>query len=250
MKSDASRFENGDEVTLSTGQTVELPAYTRATMSAVIVPASRRRVAALLPPGLSPVRAGFGTAAVWLLSVEYHDIGRGALDPYDEFAVIIAATPDSGTGVPYVSPLARTEGYVWYMPVTTEPGRAFGDEVWGYPKVVADIDIEDDGRRRRTTVTVDGDRFITMSMARPPTVTRDETLTAYTETEGSLLRTRGDLSGEMGAWPYSRRFSYSLGDHPKAETLRELELGDRAFARFYADGDAVFGAGKPIIGRE
>lgn len=85
-----------------------------------------------------------------------------------------------------------------------------------------------------------------MAVEKPPTVTRAETITAYTEMDGSLLRTRGDLSGEMGAWPFSRRFSYSLGDHPKAETLRRLELGDRAFGRFYADGEVVFGAGEAV----
>ncbi|SFG49751.1 Acetoacetate decarboxylase (ADC) [Halopelagius inordinatus] len=246
MKRDAPPFENGDEVTLSTGQTVELPAYTRATMSGVVLPASRTRVADLLPPGLSPVRAGFGTGAVGFLSVEYHDIGRGALDPYDEFAVILAARPDSRTGVASLSVPTGIEGYVWYMPVTTEPARAFGDEIWGYPKVVAEVEITEEDGHRRTTVTADGERVVTMAVEKPPTVTREETITAYTEMDGSLLGTRGDLSGEMGAWPFSRRFAYSLGDHPKAETLRGLELGDRAFGRFYADGEVVFGAGNAV----
>lgn len=213
-------------------------------MTAVIVPADRVQVANLLPPGLSPIRAGRETAAVWLLSVEYHDIDDGALEPYNEFAITLGATYGDSSGVPYISPLFRNEGYVWWMPVTHEPARAFGDEIWGYPKVVADIDIEETNGRRRTTVTVDGEHFITITVERPRTISREDSITAYTVKDEKLLGIQGELSGEMGMWPYSSRFSYTLGDHPKAEQLQELNLGDRAFTRFYADGDITFGPGR------
>lgn len=241
--------DGGRKVTLSTGETIELPVSLDATMTAVVLPADRERVAALLPAGLSPTRAGRGTAPVGLLSVEYHDVGDGALEPYDEFAVIVGATPGAPSGIPYLSPLRRNDGYVWYMPVTREPARAFGAEIWGYPKVVADIDIEDSKGRRRTTVTIDGDRFLTMAVERPRTVAREDAITAYAVKDGTLLRVRGDLSGDVGIWPYTRRFSYALGDHPNAERLRELDLGDRAFARFYADGVITFGPGDPVDDR-
>lgn len=239
-------LEPGDAVTLSTGQRIELPVATEATMTAAIVPADREQAAALLPSALSPVRAGIGTAAVWLLSVEYHDIDDGSLAPYNEFAVVIAATPGPPAGVPFLSPLFRTEGYVWHMPVTTESARAFGEEIWGFPKVVADIEIEETDGRRRTTVTVDGDHLITTEVTKPPTVFRNDNLTAYAVKDGTLLRIQGDLAAEMGLWPYSRRFSYTLGDHSRAETLRDLSLGDRAFTRFYADGEVTFGPGEPV----
>lgn len=239
-------FEAGDAVTLSTGQTLELPVTTEATMTAAIVPADREQAARLLPSGLSPVRAGRGTAAIWLLSVEYHDIDHGALDPYNEFAVVITATHGPSEGIPYLSPLLRNEGYVWYMPVTTEPARAFGDEIWSFPKVVADVDIEETDGRRRTTVAVDGQHLITLEVERPPTFARDDTLTAYTVQDETLLSIPGELSCEMGMWPYSSGFSYTLGDHPKAEELRKLDLGERAFTRFYADGEVTFGPGEPL----
>lgn len=245
-RSSARPFETGNEVTLSTGQTVGLPATTEATMTAAIVPADRERVAALLPSGLSPLRSGRGTAAVWLLSVEYHDVDHGSLEPYDEFAVVFGATSGSPEGVPYLSPLLRTEGYVWYMPVTTESARAFGDEIWGYPKVVADVDIEETNGRRRTTVAVDGEHLVTLEVEQPPTLSRNDSLTAYAVKDRTLLRVPGQISGEMGMWPYSREFSYTLGDHPKAEQLRRLDLGDRAFTRFYADGEVTFGPGEPV----
>jgi hypothetical protein len=47
-------------------------------------------------------------------------------------------------------------------------------------------------------------------------------------------------------WPYTREFSYTLGDHPRAATLRDLDLGGRAFARFHSDARLRFRAGEPI----
>lgn len=237
---------DGDAVTLSTGQTLDLPVAMDSTITAVVLPADRRAAAGLLPDGLSPIRAGRGTAAVWLLSATHRNVGGGAVEQYDEFAVMVAATPGAPDGVPYASPVLRTETYVWWMPVTTEPARAFGDETWGYPKVVADIDVKERTARRRTTVTVDGDRLLTFGVEKPPTIQRSDTLTTYTVREGRLLRVRADVSGELGLWPYTTGFSLTLGEHPRAATLRDLDLGDRAFARYHGDGRLRFRAGEPV----
>jgi len=244
--SDPHALEPGDEVTLSTGETVGLPVALEATMVAVILPGDRAVVDELLPRGLSPTRAGRGTAPVWLLSVEYHDVGGGAIEPYNEFAVVLGATTGGPSGVPYVSPVLSTEGYVWYMPVTHEPARAFGDEIWGYPKVVGDVHVEASGGRRRTRVTVDDQRVLTTDIAVPRTVSRTDSLTSYAVKDGRLLQIRADLDAEMGLWPYSDRFSVSLGEHPRADTLRALGLGDRAFTRLYADGELTFYPGEPV----
>ncbi|GGJ11327.1 hypothetical protein GCM10008995_21500 [Halobellus salinus] len=239
---------DGDAVTLSTGQTLEPPVSMDSSITAVVLPADRRAAAELLPDGLSPIRAGRATAAVWLLSATHRNVGGGALDDYHEFAVMVSATPGAPDGVPYVSPALRTETYVWSMPVTTEPARAFGEEIWGYPKVVADISIEEGPGRRRTTVTVDGDRLLTVAIRKPPTVSRSDTLTTYAVRDGQLLRVRADVTGKLGVWPYTTGLSYSLGEHPRAATLRDLDLGDRAFARFHSDARLRFRAGQPIDG--
>ncbi len=249
MSQGATRLpSDGDEVTLSTGQTLDLPVSMDSTITSVALPADRRAAADLLPDGLSPIRASRGTAAVWLLSASHRNVGDGALDDYDEFAVMVGATHGAPDGVPYVSPALRTETYVWFMPVTTKPARAFGDEIWGYPKVVAEIDVEETPGRRRTTVTVDGDRLLTFAVEKPPTVSRSDTLTTYTVRDGRLLRVRADVTGDLGVWPYTTNFSYTPGEHPRAATLRGLDLGDRAFARFHTDARVRFRAGEPLDG--
>lgn len=239
--------ESEGEVTLSTGETVELPLVTEATMTGAMFAAPRDRVAEMLPDGLTPIRATRSSAAVTFLCVDYSRIGRrGEIVPYNEFGVIFPAVHE-GTTTPYLSLLdAGTGGYVWYLPVTSEPAKALGVEIWGYPKVVSDITHEDDGSKRRTTVTVDGSHLMTLTVKKPPTFGQESEAAAYTTKDGTLLCEQTELRGEVGMWPYSKRVSYTFGDHPRAEALADLGLGDRALARFAADVEFVIHEGEPV----
>lgn len=236
-----------DHVTLSTGQTVALPLTTEAAMTAVVFSAALDPVRALLPSGLSPVRVGLRTAAVTFLSVEYHSVGRGSLEPYNEFGVLIPATRPSSRSVPVLSRLpGGVGGYVQSLPVTTEPARALGDEIWGYPKVVGEIDVTEVGQRRRTSVTIDGDEFITVETDRSPRFghTISATTESYTVRDGTVLREPLSFTGEMGVRPPSTRASYTLGE--RAEKLRDLDIGERALVRWYGTGTFVIHSGTPI----
>jgi hypothetical protein len=236
-------------ISLSTGQTVDIPLYTEATMTGVVFSVSLDSVRTFLPSCLSPVRVGPQTATVMFLCTEYHSVNRGMFEPYDEFGVLIPATRRSTVSVPFLSRFpGGVGGYVWYLPVTTEPSRALGDEVWGYPKVVGDIDITDIGSRRRTTVTIDGDHFITVEIKRPPTVDLGVTVPteSYTERNGTVIREPLTFEGEMGLWSFSTRASYSLGEHPRADQLRQLDIGDRVLVRCYGSGTFVIHPGEPL----
>lgn len=234
--------------TLSTGHTVNLPVRTRATMLGATFAAPRADVSELLPRGLHPIRATpTGDAAVTLLSVEYHDIEIPDMDPYDEFAVIIPANHASPSKVPYVSALTQaTNGYVWYMPVTTEPAKAFGVDIWGFPKVVADITHDDDGSTRTTTVTMDDDRFITFEIDRPPSIEMEDDGFSYTIKDDGLLKVPNKIDADAGLWPFSTNVSVSFGNHPKAGPLQSLNLGTRALARVSVDGDTYFYPGERV----
>jgi hypothetical protein len=236
-----------ESVTLSTGQTVELPLSARATIVGAVFSARRHAVDALLPAGVRPIPATpGGRAAVTLLSVEYHALDVD-IEPYDEFGVIVPAVHGPIRTVPYLSALRdATSGYVHFLPVTTEPARALGVDVWGYPKVVADVTHEDRGDRRRTTVTVDGDRFVTMAVERPPTVPVRRDGYNYTVSDGDLLEVPTELDGEIGGWPFSDRVSVDFGPHDRAAPLAELGLRRRALGRVAARGTVRFHPGVPV----
>jgi hypothetical protein len=245
MTADVSRPGGTDGVveTLSTGHRVELPLSTTARARGVVLSASRSAVRALLPGSLRPVRATPTRAAVTLLSVAYDRIGGCDIEPYDEFAVVLPAVP---AGASMRSTVEHVGGYVDFLPVTTEPARALGVEIWGYPKVVADITHRERGATRRTTVTVDGERFVELSVDRPPTVETRRSSASYTTMDGRLLRERLTVDGRVGAWPASGAFSVVPGDHPRADRLRRLDIGDRALLRVAADVEFTIHAGRRV----
>lgn len=239
---------DGKSEVLSTGHEVDLPLSTHATMTGAVLSASPEAVRELLPPGLTPIRVTRNRAAVTLLCVDYDRIGHDSgISPYDEFGVLIPAAHDSSRALPYVSVLTRgVSGYVWHLPVTSEPAAALGVDIWGYPKAVADITHDEDGSTRRTAVSIDGQRVIDVTIDRPPMFDWTDTNASYTTKEGRLLREELDVDGTFGVWPYSSGIAYSLGDHPRADQLRTLDLSDRALMRFAADTEFVIHEGEQV----
>ena len=241
-----THLSDSDRVRLSTGHEVTLPLVTEATIAGAVLPARYDVAESLLPDGLTPVQVTARQAAVVLLCVEYHRIGDDAMAPYDEFAVLIGATAE-GWQPPLVPLLTRdVGGYIWSLPVTTEPARALGDEIWGYPKTVADISHRDNTTRRETTVVEDGNRVATVSIDWPRACERQEQIESYAVREGRLERTPVEFQGKLGAAPLSGRVHVDLGDHERADTLRALNLGSRSVLRFSLDGQIAYGTGRPV----
>lgn len=248
METPDTNGSDSEQATLSTGQTVSLPLSTTATMMGVVVPAALEPVRELLPATLSPVRIGLGSAAVAFLSVEYHSVDGGTIEPYNEFGVLVPALRGSSRPGRTGWLPGGVGGYVWYLPVTTEPARALGVEIWGYPKVCGEIEITDTGSRRNTAVSIDGDHLITVEIERPPTLPVETSVRSesYTSHDGTVLTEPLSFEGKIGAWPLSTRLSYTLGTHPRADVLRELSLGKRALVRWYGKGTFVIHSGTPI----
>lgn len=220
----ASGGTNGTARTLSTGHRVELPLVTEATITGAVVSADRDAVRELLSDPLRPIRTAAGRAGVTLLCVEYHRIGRGSgIDRYNEFGIVVPAVPGSRSPFPSVSALTRgAGGYVWYLPVTTEPARALGVDIWGYPKEIAAIRHEDRGGRRRTSVSVDGRRVID--------VTRRKT--------GPCSGSGRNSTGSSGSGRTAAVSRTNSVDHPRARRLRSLGFGGTC-ARTLRRGDGV-----------
>lgn len=239
---------NGKAEVLSTGHEVELPLSTHATMTGAVLSASPDGVRELLPSGLTPIRATRNRAAVTFLCVDYDRIGHDSdITPYNEFGVLIPAVHDDSRTLPYVSVFTRgVSGFVWFLPVTSEPAKALGVDIWGYPKEVADITHDGDGSTRRTSVHVDGQHLIDVTVDRPPMVGQTDSGSSYTTKDGTILREHLELDGKIGIWPYSSDVSYTLGDHPRAQRLRGLDLSERALLRFAADTEFVIHEGTEV----
>jgi len=236
----------GDTVTLSTGQTVTVPLETTATVTGLVLSADSDTVAELLPDGLEPARATASRGVATLLAIDYHRIGDDAMRPYDELAVVLAATPRRSPR-PLV-PLVTGEygGYVHSLPVTTDSARALGEELWGFPKTVARISHHDEAGRRTTSVVEDGDHVVTVDIARPRAWPATHETTSYAVREGRLEQLSVSMDGRFGVRPLSRDFEIMSGYHDRSATLRDLDFGDRAIAQFAFEGEVTYGAGRPV----
>jgi hypothetical protein len=243
-------FGNPDSRTvgISTGHTVDLPVKLEASMLGATFAVPTASVAEFLPDRLTPLTVTpTGKAAITLLSVHYRSVDIDGMEPYNEFAVIIPAAHEQSTTVPYLSALMNaTNGYVWFMPVTTEPARAFGVDIWGFPKVIGDITHRETGSGRETTVSIDGEQFITFEAEYPPSIQRRDDGSAYTVKDDRLLRVPSEVDAAVGLWPMSSEISVSFGEHPKAKPFRSLDLGPRALARLSLDGAVYFHEGNAV----
>lgn len=246
--SEQSGAEDPEAVTVSTGETVHPPVSFRGTMRGATFAVPRTDASALLPEGLEPIRATLGGgAAVTLMSVDYDEVSADGVEPYDQFAVFIPASHAEPASVPYVSPLTQaTNGYVRFMAVSTAGSKQLGRDLWGFPKVQAEITHEDEGARRRTTVTMDGQRFVTLEAAAPPSTQLEDDGFLYNRSDEELVRVPSTMDGEVGLWPFSSAVSVSFGDHPRADPLRRLELGPRALGRLSLDGELTFDRAQPV----
>ncbi|CCQ34398.1 Acetoacetate decarboxylase protein [Halorhabdus tiamatea SARL4B] len=236
-----------ESITVSTGQTFELPVSLSATIAGAVFPADRAAVEELLPTGLEPVGTRADRAAMTVLVVRYDRVGRETIPPYDEVGVLFPAVEAGTRTVPYVSLLRRpASGYVHTLPVTTEPARAFGVDVWGYPKLVATIDVTDEGRTRRATVTTAEGTLLSVSIRRPPTVPARLSGYNFTIKDDKRLREPTTLRGRVGGWFGGKGASLSFGEHPTGRQLDDIGVGTEPLFRLAADCEFTIGAGEPL----
>lgn len=235
--------EQIEEVAISTGAHFRLPVkyYDCSSMNAFFS-APAAKVRALLPSNkLKPILLIPGVAIVAFTATEYNKIEGMA--PYNEFAISVPVQYEPAVIVPglpvIVHPLLSPDSYrrfrmyILHLPVTTPEAQAFGKEVWGYPKFIAEIDFEDIEDVRRCRLRAEGRDILTLEIEKPATRDRQIDLHTYSVKNGKLLRSRFQTQGQYGIARLPGGASYRLGNHTVAQGLRALGLGKSAVGRFY-----------------
>lgn len=198
------------------------------------------------PSGLTVTGPMPGKALMALAVCRYDDTD---LDPYHEVAMSFVVRAHDAPPRPRPGPLSAIDRlkefragaigvYIHRLPVDQEFSCAAGRDIWGFPKWVASIDIDESRGDNRsggsagsgTTVRLvdQGDHVLSLTIAgggrlklpsqAPPT---------YSFRDGVLRRTTWTTSSEG----VSGRFGGAtlvLGNHPMAEELRSLGLPKRA----------------------
>lgn len=228
-----------EQIELSTGVRIGLPVRYydwSAIMAHFPVPVSA--VQKLLPTSkLKPAQLLPGTAILSMVAMEYRQIADVA--PYNEFGIMAPVLYEPTVNIPGLPLLfphwfRRFGLYVHHLPVTTQAAYDFGVEIWGYPKIVAEINFEDAGRVRRCRLRAGGKDIVTLEVKKLATRARSMNYYSYTVKDGQLLRTLIQTQGEYGIARFRGGASYTLGDHPIAEELRALGIAKTAVECLYA----------------
>ncbi|MFF2553209.1 acetoacetate decarboxylase family protein [Nocardia sp. NPDC058058] len=168
----------------------------------------------LAPAGLEPVTV-LGRAILSLAFVRYVD---GDLGPYHEFAFSLMARQPGRKD--------STGAYIHWLPVNQSFTCEAGQSIWGFPKLMADIDITPVRGGHLCDVRVDGEFVVGMRVANGlpmPGGAGGASIDAYTHRNGTLRRTPWVMnpSGVRGR-PGGVRVE--LGNHPISQQLRALGL--------------------------
>ncbi|MEC3913849.1 acetoacetate decarboxylase family protein [Nocardia sp. CDC160] len=198
------------------GEQVRMPVEIRHAdaCSALFLADTAAARALLADAGLEPVTV-LGKAVLSLAFVRYVD---GDLGPYHEFAFSLMAKQHGRKN--------STGAYIHWLPVNQSFTCEAGQSIWGFPKLMADIDITPDGHGHRCAVRIDNELVIELRVADGfpmPGGAGGASIDAYTWRDGILRRTPWVMNpGAVRGRPGGTRVR--LGTHPVSDQLRALGL--------------------------
>ncbi|MFI1914603.1 acetoacetate decarboxylase family protein [Nocardia sp. NPDC020380] len=198
------------------GEQVRMPVEIRHAdaCSALFLTDARAAAALLAGTGLEPYTL-LGRAVLSLAFVRYVD---GDLGPYHEFAFSLMAKQAGRKD--------STGAYIHWLPVNQSFTCEAGQSIWGFPKLMADIDITPVRGGHRCEVREGGKLVLALRISNGipmPGGAGGASIDAYTHRNGILRRTPwvmnpSQVSGRPGG------AHIELGDHPVSDQLRTLGL--------------------------
>ncbi len=200
-----------------------------ASMASFLVPAAAAQDL-VASSGLDVAEPLPGRAVCSLAFMRYLD---GDLGPYHEFAVAFLVRHrgmEPASAVTKSAEVARgfIGAFVHQLPVNQEFTLEAGRGIWGFPKFLAEIDIDLTGPVARCELRDDGEHVLSLSIRRGMALpARGSNVDAYSHTDGVLRRTAWSMQ-PTGVRGRPGGAALTLGDHPIAKELRSLGLPRRA----------------------
>ena len=180
-----------------------------------------------------PLMIRSGRTMCMLVFVDYID---GDLGPYNEFGVCFlvddpARPPTSRWAALRALASGDARALVHRLPVDGDFTLAAGRGIWGFPKTLADFDVDHDAGTKRGRVSADGDLIAELTV-RPgiplPANDTDATLNAYAQLDGVLRVTPWHIMATSGTRGRIGGARLTLGSHPMADELRRIGLSRHA----------------------
>ncbi len=198
------------------GQTVTMPVIVRdASAGTVIYDVDHAAASALCPEGFTVIESAPGRAHVALALVDYRDNDLGA---YHEVGTILFVRPAAG---------GPDGSFITHLPVDQEFTCVAGNQIWGFPKSVEQIDVTQTDTSSHWVLTMDGELVLDVTIPRGGT---DEMpampMASYTLIDGVPHATSFTQSGSGSSMGFGEGVSLTLGSHPIAKELSSLGLAE------------------------
>ncbi|MGD9621856.1 MAG: acetoacetate decarboxylase family protein [Mycolicibacterium sp.] len=198
--------------------------------------------------GLRVCRFGRGNrrALAVLMLMHYQDTDLGK---YYEYGTNIMVNPPGSTGSGFRA-LRSAGAFVHHLPVDQSFTLEAGRTIWGYPKVLADFTVRDEGRFG-FEVAIDGQLAVGMEfrpgLPMPSAFTsRKQVHNTYSHLDGVTRETPGEML-LTGVRYRPGGCTVRLGDHPYSAELAALGLPKRAMlSSSAANVDMTFGDSRVI----
>lgn len=191
-----------------------------------LVDASGLEVASVLP----------GRALCTIGTMNYRDNDLGQ---YYEIAITFYVRERGQRSLPLIGTLldfqqGRVGAYIHELPVNGEFTCAAGNEIWGFPKSVCDIQLSQRDGRQTTVWKKDGRHVLTHTLVMPRSKSvRTANATSYSFRNGVRYKTPTEMTVENVGAKFFGGATLELGDHPIASELRTLGLPKRALLTTY-----------------
>ncbi|WP_054814291.1 acetoacetate decarboxylase family protein [Nocardia arizonensis] len=183
--------------------------------------------------GLRVLRLPRDRALCTLVFVDYID---GDLGPYNEFGVSFMVrhhSAESTGGLSDLRALATGKAgvFIHQLPVDGDFTLAAGRGIWGFPKMIADFDMDYEGNVRRGALRKDDSLIVDLAVrpgfSMPGGRGAGTSFDAYSHIDGVTRCTTWEMA-PAGMRTRLGGAELRLGDHPIAAELAELGLPTRA----------------------
>jgi hypothetical protein len=192
-----------------------------------------------LMPGneLHPLRLwNRGLLLITVIDYRVTDIGK-----YIEYSIAIACT-HGRRPAPRLLPgmFMRTFGtgqFVYDLPVSTEVSVKGGKGIWGMPKHQANLDFIISDSTVSSQYSKDGMFAMRIDIDRPRNARIPLSAGAvnYCQFRGMLMKSYIYFKGKAGMSLKGSAARLTLGDHPRVQPLKALDIGDAVFTVYFPD---------------
>jgi hypothetical protein len=197
-------------------------------------PINYERARTMLPGNeVHPVRLLDGKAVLMITVVDYRitDIGN-----YIEYSIAIACSHGRKPG-PKLLPAIfiksyGTGQYILDLPVSTEISVKGGKGIWGMPKHQANLDFLEGPEIVSAQYDLEGQMVMRFDVKRSKNIFLPVNMGAsnYCQFRGMLMKSYIYFKGKAGMTLFNKNAAkITLGNHPAADKLRELEIGKPIF---------------------